>query len=476
MIKKIKSSLFIKVFLLTTTLLIVVSLLVFGILAVVTPNTYSAALNDALDVKVNAFTSELEKVTLDTSKNLFEQFVRGTEIVNVELYDANGVLVTSPTAQGGATENTDFLAEGTGVAIASENGDSPLVSNSYYFSFAGSSDRYLLVVYTSASQVSQLEQTFLQIFPFLLLAIILISFAMSSIFSRIITKPVLKISAISQQMSNLELEWDIEETRTDELGVLEKRLCELSYNLKTALFELKTANKQLEKDIALEKALEKARSDFFSAVSHELKTPITVIKGQLEGMILNVGNYKDREKYLSRSLEVANVLEKMVGEIVTISRLESTTEAFSAEPFNIALAIREYLTSTEDIIVQKELVVKTDLPKDIIFSGNRLLIEKVFSNLIGNAIKYAPSGAKIEISGTQVGAKWQFAIMNTGTNIPIEAIPCLFEAFYRVDKSRSRKTGGSGLGLYLVQKILKQYGGECSVQNTSDGVTFSFTL
>jgi len=112
----------------------------------------------------------------------------------------------------------------------------------------------------------------------------------------------------------------------------------------------------------------------------------------------------------------------------------------------------------------------------VIIKGNKILIKKVFSNLIGNAVKYSPQGAIIDISIFKQKDRYLFSIENSGTHIPKEAIPKIFEAFYRVDMSRSRQTGGSGLGLYLVQKIAEQHGGSCQIQNTDRGVCATLIL
>ena len=113
-------------------------------------------------------------------------------------------------------------------------------------------------------------------------------------------------------MSELQFEWQLDEQRTDELGILAKSLNYLSQKLNVTLNDLQAANRKLELDIEHEKALEQARTNFFSAVSHELKTPITIIKGQLEGMLLGIGPYKDHERYLTRSLEITNTLARYI--------------------------------------------------------------------------------------------------------------------------------------------------------------------
>lgn len=186
--------------------------------------------------------------------------------------------------------------------------------------------------------------------------------------------------------------------------------------------------------------------------------------------------YKDHGKYLARSLEIANTLETMVQEILTISRLDAAGADFKKDNFDCVQVIRRYLSETEDLMAGKDLQVRLDLPATAIISGNRMLMEKVFSNLIGNAVKYSPSGATVQISGHMEGGRLEFSVENTGTQIPDESIPKLFDAFYRVEQSRSRKTGGSGLGLYVTQRILQQHGSECMVRNTDSGVRFSFTI
>ena len=149
----------------------------------------------------------------------------------------------------------------------------------------------MLIVYGTAEQIAELQQSFIRVFPFILLVVLVVAFAVSWLYSRMVTKPILEISRISEKMSGLQLEWKVDEQRTDELGILGKSLNTLSHNLSGALLNLQSANKKLEAEIEHEKKLEQARTNFFSAVSHELKTPITIIKGQLEGMLLGIGAY-----------------------------------------------------------------------------------------------------------------------------------------------------------------------------------------
>lgn len=471
--EKIKSSLFAKVFLITLVLLFGLSLLVFGLLAWLTPQTYSTKLNALLDEQMSGFLSELEKVAFSDSGGLFDQFVRNMEIYSMELYDGDGVFIPLPSAQVPAAYGEVSVA----VSAEDDSGEEgPVLSGHYYFSFADSEERYMLLVYGKAGQIAELQRAFLRVFPLLAVVILLVSLMVSWIYSRMITKPVLEISRVSERMSDLDFEWQVDGQRTDELGTLGKSLNRLSQNLRAALADLQKANAELEADIEREKALEQAQIDFFAAASHELKTPITVIRGQLEGMLLGIGAYRDRDKYLLRSLGVTQTLESMVYDLLTISRLQASDSGFKTEKVDCVPVVRKYLADTEDLIAGKDLQINCHFPDSVLIDANRILMEKVFSNLIGNAVKYAPPEAVVDITVREREGSWLFSIENTGTHIPEETIPKLFEAFYRVDTSRSRQTGGSGLGLFIVQKILQQHDSRCDVRNTEDGVEFFFKL
>ena len=468
MIKRIKDSLAAKVFLLSLLLLILCGFLTYLLIAIFMPKTYSLYLNDALAEKAQQFVSRLETVDFDSSGALFDSFIGNPDISTVELIDENGTSIPLPSLQNTYTGSTVILSD--------HDLGEPTTTQSFDFSFLNDNTQYTLIVYGNAQPVSQIRQSILQTAPLILCLIIILAAVIAFLFSRVVTKPVLRISSVAKNMSQLSLDWDCVENRTDELGVLQKSLNILSRNLSTALSDLQKANSKLQGDIEKEKALEKERMEFFSAVSHELKTPITVIKGQLEGMLLDVGAYRDHKKYLTRSLEVANTMESMVQEILTISRLETSGASIVHSQFDIAQYLKTYLSSTEDLMIRKNLTLHTDIEVPALVSGDRRLLSKVIGNLISNAIFYSPPDHDIYITAKTQSGKFRFRIENTGVHIPDEALTKIFEPFYRVDQSRSRQTGGSGLGLYIVQKILEQHGSECNVSNTERGVCFSFFL
>ena len=137
-----------------------------------------------------------------------------------------------------------------------------------------------------------------------------------------------------------------------------------------------------------------------------------------------------------------------------------------------AMLSHEYV-SFEDMIVNKRISWNENISPDLSVIGDKALIQKVINNLISNAISYSPEGSSIYLTAFAEYGTVQFLLENTGVHIPDLEIPKLFDAFYRVEHSRNKKTGGSGLGLYIVKTILEQHQAEYSITNTERGVLFT---
>jgi len=334
---------------------------------------------------------------------------------------------------------------------------------------------YTLQIMMSARTVNQLTEAFWRLIPIIGIVVLAISLIVSCFVTRLLTKPILEISDISKRLTTLDMTWRCNTSRTDEVGTLALNLNTMAARLDSTLKELSAANEKLQADIEQERRLEKLRVDFFQAVSHELKTPITVMKGQLGGMLDGIGVYADRDKYLARSLAVANQMESLVQELLTVSRMERGGE-LSMIPVELTALIRNCLQNYDELFRQKEQEVVADLPPEIWNVGDPALLKKALGNLLLNAALYSPEGIKIWISARKKGNNIILSVENEGAHIAPEQLPHLFEPFFRSDPSRSRQTGGSGLGLYLVQKIAEQHGGSCQIQNTDRGVCATLIL
>lgn len=433
------------------------------------PKTYSTTLDASLDIAVNLFLAEVESVTPLESGKLFDEFVLNQNGVLVQLFDSSNHEVELP-SQGSSTFPVLIT---NGVVIESDDPAAYRATHSYIFTFADSGEVYTLAVAGSAQEVNLLIDTLGGIFLVLIFVILLVAVLASIFYSHYVTRPVLRISDVSKRMAELDFSWRCDEGRTDELGILAHSLNEMSQKLCVSMADLKNANEKLQEDIERERALEQAQLDFFSAVSHELKTPITVIKGQTEGMILNVGDYQDRNKYLVRSLEIINTMESMVQEILTVSRMKSSKIGLKKETIHFSDMLKQEYAVFEDLIIKKGIGWNENISHDLSMIGDKALIQKVINNLVSNAIAYSPEDSSIYLTAFSEDGTLCFSLENTGVHIPDSEIPKLFDAFYRVEHSRNKRTGGSGLGLYIVKTILEQHQAEYGIENTKRGVLFT---
>lgn len=346
-------------------------------------------------------------------------------------------------------------------------------TEAYKISFADSTEAYILLLAKNTNKESQVVLALQKTLPILSVAILLVSVIVAFFYTWYMTKPIKKISKLSKQMADMDFSGLCPTNRTDEIGVLSHSLNDLSKKLAAALSELQEANQKLQADIDMERRLEKQRVEFFAAASHELKTPITIIKGQLQGMLYQVGRYKDRETYLAQSLEITDTLGKMVQELLTISRLDTPGYTCKKSNLNLSNFIIDRVTAFEDLFMQKDLTVEQSISPEVYILGDMQLLQKALDNLLGNAAAYSGAGNQVLIKLWKETETTTLTIENTGAHIPDKAISRLFEPFYRVDQSRNKQTGGTGLGLYIVKTILDLHGAKIEIANTIQGVIVS---
>lgn len=326
-----------------------------------------------------------------------------------------------------------------------------------------------LLVIGGKKAVNQASEAMKKTLPFLALLILGVSLLTSFFYTRWITRPIVDISHIAARIAGLDFSSHWAQHRTDEIGALGDSLNTLSDNLSGALTELKAANERLQQDMERERDMERQRSAFFSAASHELKTPVTILKGQMSGMLAQIGVYRDRDKYLARALQVTGRMESLIKEILIISRIEAGSFVLKTDTVNLSEMMERQLELDEELLAQKGLHIEKHLASDVTIRGNQDLLTNALDNVLMNAILYSPQGASIRI----LLDAHTMTIENTGVSIPEEALPQLFTPFYRVEQSRSRQSGGSGLGLYLVRLILELHNASCEIKNSEDGVVFS---
>lgn len=315
-----------------------------------------------------------------------------------------------------------------------------------------------------------------------LLIIIIILLCCSSILSYFIsrgfTHPIRELNEITKKMSNLDFSEKYKVTTNDEIGMLGDSINSLSESLENKIQELRKANMELEKDIEETSKISEMRSQFISDVSHELKTPIALIQGYAEGLADNVvTDEESRKYYVDVILDEANKMGELTRGLLDLTNLEYGKNELHLQDFDITNLVASIVKKNELILKEKEIILEFDNSKHFDVSADMFRIEQVVTNYINNAIKNIDGEKKINISIEEKENNLvRVNVFNTGKNIAIEDIDRIWIRFYKVDNSRTRASGGSGIGLSLVRAIMTQHGNKYGVNNTKNGVTFWFEL
>jgi signal transduction histidine kinase len=222
---------------------------------------------------------------------------------------------------------------------------------------------------------------------------------------------------------------------------------------------------------------ERMRRQLIGDVSHELRTPLTAIKGSIEGLIDGV--LRPTPETLEEIYREVDRLQRLVSDLQELSRVEASTDPLEMKPIDITQSIRSVTQHIHSQFDEKKVALEVDLPTGLPkVQADEDRINQVLINLIGNALQYTPSGGVVRVSVKKLGSEIQVSIEDTGIGIAAEPLPHLFTRFYRVDKSRSRAGGGSGIGLTISKYLVEAHGGRIWVESegVGKGSKFSFTL
>jgi two-component system phosphate regulon sensor histidine kinase PhoR len=223
--------------------------------------------------------------------------------------------------------------------------------------------------------------------------------------------------------------------------------------------------------------LDSMRRDFISNLSHELRTPVSVIKANSETLLLGVESKKDVKNFSSAILHNANRLTEMVNGLIDLSRIEYGDLKFNHEILNINDEIKLLIERFKPVLDKRGMEIKLKCEESLQAFADKSALERILNNLLDNAIKYSPKNSKITIVGSQHKNQIKIALSDEGLGISSEDQKLVFSRFYRTAKARADSKEGSGLGLAITKHLVNQLHGEVGVmQNKVKGSTFWFTL
>ncbi|HBF0341095.1 TPA: HAMP domain-containing histidine kinase [Clostridioides difficile] len=313
-------------------------------------------------------------------------------------------------------------------------------------------------------------------FEFWIWFIILVIFIMSIDFllGKFISEPITSINKSAKSMSQLDFSNPCTVNTNDEFGELSRSLNTMSTNLQQALSDLESANIQLEKDVNKERMLLEQRKELIDTISHEMKTPLGIIRAYTEGL-MDEADEEKKKNYMNVIIEETDRMNNMIVSLLDLSALEAGVSKLNPERFDFIEFVETVAGRLLIDIPDANFYFIYDLPEyEVFVVVDKMRMEQVVENLIINAKKHVVYNGNLELSITCENGLLLFEIYNDGRIIEHDEISKIWSKFYR--SVQSQRTGGSGLGLAIVSQILTMQGLEYGVNNRDRGVEFYFMI
>lgn len=314
-----------------------------------------------------------------------------------------------------------------------------------------------LFLCSSGEQLTQFKQQFWSNFLLSACVMLLCASILTKILMRQLTDPLQKVTDAAQRFGGGDLSVRVEGVEGEgEAADLARTFNRMADNIQMN---------------------DNSRGQFMGNIAHELRTPMTTIKGFVDGILDGTIPPENERQYLQIISDESRRLSRLVRRMLDVSQLQAIDPLREGKHFDICESMRRVLISMERKITDRNLDVEADIPEEpILVLGDKDMITQVIYNLLENATKFAREGSTLYLGVTTIDGKARVTVRNEGDTIPAEELPLLFERFHKSDKSRSEDKDGYGLGLYIVKTILEQHKEKISV-TSEDGVTaFSFSL
>lgn len=411
------------------------------------------------------------------NKVLFDILEKQSEKSNVQIivYKGDNVFYPSDTASFTATTTSKVSGsdnEGTFYEKAGED-QNTAISYLVYVRNIYQNLGFKLEVRTHLTTIHQSVDVTNLFTRIVSIAAIFLSLVWAFLFSRIFTRPIVSMNKLTYELANLNFDHKLEIERNDELGQLAENINIMSDKLKTSMDELKIKNEQLTKELEREKGLEIMRKKFVSDVSHELKTPLSIIQGYAESLKASVSKSAEkREYYCDVIMDETVKMTKLVHDLLNLSQYTSGTFSIERSDFKIEELVYTVKDRYSTIIDQKGINLETHIePYEI--NADPLRIEQVVNNYLNNAISHTDENRQIVLIGKVLNSGfYRISVFNSGNHISQDDLEKIWIAFYKSDKARSRSEGRYGIGLSIVKAIMNLHNGRCGVNNVPYGVEF----
>lgn len=419
------------------------------------------------------YTVKITDHSLDYEGNLKLQvdelkLIEGNEMTRFTVIDLEGKVIADSEIEDSTTmenhsdreEVKEALAKGLGYATRESE---TLKLSMLYVASISENDRYIIRM---AIPFSGVEQYAGLLIPAVFISIgisLIVSVFIANRFAGSVTKPLNEIAEELNKLSQDKPEFHFKKYKYDEMNVIADTTMKMSQSVKESMDRI-----EFERMV---------RQEFFSNASHELKTPLTSVRGYLELLENNIVSDENMKKdFLARIKKETINMTSLINDILMISRLETKEAEVTLSEVRLAPLVKEVCTSLEPLAKEYQVTVTTNC-RPLTMHANTQQLRELLGNLITNAIKYNKPNGKVLVTVNTEHDEIIIIVEDTGVGIPEDAKVRIFERFYRVDKGRSKKVGGTGLGLSIVKHIVNYYSGSIEVQSkVGEGTKFMVRL
>lgn len=335
----------------------------------------------------------------------------------------------------------------------------------------------ILIIRTPITAINESVEIYNYFLIYIGLALLCVGTVIGLIIAKSFTKPILEINNMAKEMTTLSFSSKWNRNRKDELGELGYSMNELSNIISNFIEKLNIKNKSLMNELEEKVKFEKKRRTFISNVSHELKTPITIIQSYTEGLQVGVNQTEeDQQEYLDIIMDEANKMEKMVYDLLNLSTLQNSKMEVHYELVDLNQLVNEMLKlyslqfTENHIVFQYKQTVKKSAMTD------RIKLVQILSNYINNALTHVNEKKEITIAVNESENTFYLSVFNSGDMIPESELESIWESFYRADLARNRTNGNVGLGLSIVKELAIMIQANVGVHNEENGVSFWIEL
>ncbi|SNZ15717.1 Signal transduction histidine kinase [Terribacillus aidingensis] len=326
---------------------------------------------------------------------------------------------------------------------------------------------------TSLQEIKDTNEALRVFYVYIGIAGLILILLLSLFYSRLVSRPLIKLNEMAKKMVHLDFSSAKPIKQKDELGSLSNNMLVMAKNLDVALTDLKQANGKLKQDMEQREQMEKEQREFFEHASHELKTPLSIVKSFAEGLQDGVSPDK-QDHYIEVIIEESDKMEVLIKDMLDLAKLENGAIKLRKTSFLLSEMIEDLADKLYCIAKEKNVVIEIMPKNEQPMLADYEWMERVMRNLLMNAVRHseANSAITIAIELDQEHGESVCMIENKGAHIPEEQLGKIWNRFYRTESSRSRMTGGTGLGLAIVQQILDLHAFRYGAENLSDGVRF----